>query len=392
MSSSNLTGITLGALATMLASSAAAEPLGGPRTIRSAEGDQFGLPPLDRPAPTRLEPAPNDAAVEPLYRNIDPFYRNIAAFWRDINPFYGNIDPFWRDINPFYRNITAFTGVAPPAYDLIGTFWRDMGPVWYETDKKWDAVGFYPNDLGKYQELQGFLNDLVDRSETMWGAAVTARTGKSFRDGFATAIFAKHGVDLNNLATLEGMTAAKRSHFFLDWYDGLMDYSGADHIDHWMGQINWTPAITQIQGAGTGTIIGLLDATVANDADLASNITWSGGYASTVGGHGNSVAGLMVADHDGKGIMGIAPNASVIAYNPFDASGTASWADVSTGLVALKAGGANVINMSLGVPDWTLSREWKGVFANPLIAASKGSTVYVTAAGNDGKIQLTDIA
>ena len=253
-------------------------------------------------------------------------------------------------------------------------------------------VGTYATDAEKYRNLQMTLTALVARSEATWGAAVSAKTGKSFRAGFADAVFAKYGVRLDDPATFEGLTAAQRAHFFIDWYDGLMAYSGRDHLDYWMRTINWSPALTKTQGGGARTIIGLLDSTVVNDPDLANNIVFSGGYNNPLDGHGTAVASLMVAAHDGRGLMGIAPNATVAAYNPFDASGTASWADVAAGVVALKAKGASVINMSLGVPGWSLNQDWNLVFANPAIAAARGSTVYVIAAGNDGKIQLNNIA
>lgn len=364
-------------------------------------------------AQAQTAPVTTPKVIAPAYGNIDPFYGNIDAFWKDINPFYGNIDPFWKDINPFYGNIdpfyknidpfwgnidpfwkdiSPFTNEAPPNYIDVGTFWKGLGSFWYGANKEWDAVGNYPNDLGKYQNLQMTLNELVARSEATWGAAVTARTGQSFRAGFADAIFAKYGVDLNNMATFEGLSASQRAHFFLDWYDGLMEFSGRDHLDYWMGTVNWSPAITQIQGGGAGTIIGLLDSSVVNDPDIANNVIYTGGYDNPLGGHGSAVASLMVAAHDGRGLMGIAPNARLAAYNPFDASGTASWEDVSAGVLALSAQGASVINMSLGMPGWSLHQDWGQVFSNPAVVAATQNTVFVIAAGNEGTIQLSNIA
>lgn len=341
----------------------------------------------------------------PLYGNLDPFYGDINAFWGDINPFYGNLDPFWGDINPFYRDISAFWGdinpfykdisafstSSTPDYAHIGTFWKTIGPAWRETDKRWNDVGFFSKDPGKYEDLQIRLNALVSQSELIFGPVVTSRTGKSFREGFAVGVFAKYGVDLNNMATFQGLTQSQRSRFFLDWYDGLMAYSGADHIDYWMGTVNWSPAVTRAQGSGAGSIVGILDASLVGDADIADNIVFSGGGANRLSGHGAGVASLIVAAHDGKGLMGIAPQASVVAYNPFDGSGTASWADVTTGVLALRRAGASVINMSLGVPRWTLHQDWQSVFNNPDVAAETKATVFVIAAGNDGIIQNTNL-
>ena len=121
----------------------------------------------------------------------------------------------------------------------------------------------------------------------------------------------------------------------MDWYDGLMNYSGADHVDHWMKEINWSPALTQTLGGGKDTVIGLLDFSVTGDP--ARNIIKYAGISTVANGHGSAVASLIVAAHDGKGVMGIAPNASVVSYNPFDATQTASWADIKKGVLMLAA-------------------------------------------------------
>lgn len=79
-------------------------------------------------------------------------------------------------------------------------------------------------------------------------------------------MLAKYGINLANPeGSLDKFTAADRARFFLDWYDQLMTYSGADHVDHWMGTTNWSPSITQHQGGGADNIIGLLNFTVAGD-------------------------------------------------------------------------------------------------------------------------------
>jgi hypothetical protein len=259
-----------------------------------------------------------------------------------------------------------------------------MGPFWNKLDTEWGALGPLSLNLSKYDALKVDLNELVTRSEAVFGQAVTTRTGKTFRAGFADALFAKYGVNLALPATFAGLSDAKRAQFFLDWYDGLMSYTNADHVDHWMAEINWAPSLTEIQGSGSNTIIGLLDSTVANDPDVLSNITSTAGYTNTLGGHGTGVASLMVADIDGKGVMGIAPRASVVSFNPFDDSGTAGWNDVKTGVFALQAAGASIINMSLGVPGWTLHSDWNAVFGG-VMHQDLAKTVFVIAAATCGR-------
>jgi Subtilase family len=89
--------------------------------------------------------------------------------------------------------------------------------------------------------------------------------------------------------------------------------------------------------------------------------------------------------------MGIAPRAKIAAYNPFDHTLTASWADVTTAITQVGQRGASVINLSLGVPGQTLPAEWRTVFKQSAIDGFKDKTIYVIAAGNDGSTQRTNI-
>jgi hypothetical protein len=326
--------------------------------------------------------------INPFWGDIDAFWGDIDAFWGDIDAFWGDINPFWGDIDAFWGDIDAFHGGSAnaPAYGDIGVFWADVGPTLNTLNAKWGALGAYTAGSASYAEVQTALNKLVTDSGEMWGAAVTAKTGKTFRAGFADPLLAKYGINLDDPSTLAGMTAAKRGQFLVEWYDGLMGFSGVDHVDHWMSAVRWSPTLTQIQGEGADTTIGLLDMTVAGDADIANNITAALGYSNSLTGHGTGVASLMVAAHDGEGLMGIAPAAKVVAYNPFDGSGTASWADVRSGIAALRSNGASVINMSLGVSGWTLHGDWKDA-----LATYAANTVFVIAGGNAGVAQAANI-
>lgn len=335
-------------------------------------------------APLYGDISPFYGDISPFYGDISPFYGDISPFWGDISPFYGDIAPFWGDITPFYGDISPFYGDISPFWGDIAPFWGDISPFWKETDAAW-ATG----DLAK---AAANLNELVARSETFWGETIRKRTGKDFTEGFAAELFARYGLDPNRPETLDGLDAARRQRFFLDWYDGLMNFSGMDHVDWWMGAINWTPAITQTQGDGKDAVIGLLDFVVAGDADVQSNIVRYSGVSDFSNGHGAAVASLMVSAHDGRGVMGIAPNASVVAYNPFDHTGTASWNDVRTGILEIANHGAGVINMSLGVKGWTLHPDWRGVFGDPAVHAATSGSIFVLAAGNDGIRQSQNVA
>ncbi|MBB3763529.1 S8 family peptidase [Sphingomicrobium lutaoense] len=373
--------------------------------------------------------------VDPNYGNINPFYGDIGAFWGNINPFYGNINPFYGNINPFYGNISPFYGNINPFYgnispfygdisafwgdinafygdisafdsaylNSIGTFWQDTTVFWQEIDKQWAAAGSdsllsYSLVGGTvsspYSTVQAQLKELVRRSEAQWGKAVMAKTGLGFDAGFAQKVFKRHGIDINDPNSLAALDEVDRALFFLDWHDSLMTFSGLDHVDHWMSSVNWTPAITQMQGGGGDAVIGMIDSTVMNDQDLADNVIWQGGSQTDLGGHGAGVASLLFGAHDGEGVMGIAPDVRVSFYNPFAAAGTADWPDITHAISALKStdhASASIINLSLGESGWALAPGIAKVFSDPSVAKHKDNTVYVIAAGNDGLSQTVDL-
>jgi len=310
----------------------------------------------------------------------------VRPVWGDLNAFHGVTTPFSGDLNPFWGDINAFWGDINAFGDGINPFWGDINAFWGDIN----AFGGKASEENLLK-LAGMLEDLIARSEAFWGAAVEAETGLRFREAFAGKLLSEFGIDLSDPSTLQGLSDVDRARFFFAWYDGLMAYSGRDHADHWMKTANWSPALTQIQGGGRGTVIGLVDFTVAQSLALSDSVTYLKGYDNSAGGHGSAVASLLVAAHDGRGLMGIAPQSSVVLSNPFDSSGTASWQDVAHSVRTVLNGGASVVNLSLGVENSTFHSDWRQVYSDPFVRAGLGHTVFVHAAGNDGQAQKENI-
>lgn len=366
--------------------------------------------------------------INPFYGTINPFYGNIGAFWGTINPFYGTINPFYGQINPFYGqinpfygNIGAFWGTINPFYGNIGAFESQLGSLASfgtqlstqiaAVEGDWASLKYSVASNGKVNMVQdqaptrvrGGIETLISQAEAKFGAAYTAKTGKSFRAGFVADILARHGLNLADNSTASASLALdpnKRARFYLDWNDSLMLYSGIDIVDHWMPAINWTPAITQIQGNGADTIIGIIDGTFTTDADLGNNVIYAGGQFNHVGGHGAGVASLIAGAHDGVGVMGIAPNVKIASYNPFNPAGQTSWGHVSKGLETLlklnlsghtKTGRVSIVNLSLGEKHWVMSQGMANMLSDKDVAKFADNTIYVLAAGNDGVAQTKDI-
>lgn len=347
--------------------------------------------------PRSLDPRYGD--IDAFWGDIIAFYGDIGAFWGDINPFYGDIGAFWGDISPFYGDIGAFWGDIGAFYGDIGAFnathlaalgqfWKVNGSLISETDQVWASYQAESAHFRRYTDIGGRLSELRKNAIAQFGHA-------GFDNAAANAVYDRHGIAPGDPSALEKVTKQQRAAFFVDWHDTVMGYSGIDHLDHWMSQVNWTPSITQIQGKGADTVIGIVDGSFSSDADLANNVIWSGGGSNTVGGHGAGVASLIAAAHDGKGVMGIAPEVKIVTYNPFDHTGSASWDSVAKGILAVQSapvgGRRSIINLSLGEPGWVASQGLADVLARPDVAASRLNTVYVVAAGNDGTAQSGNI-
>ena len=338
---------------------------------------------------------------------IDPSSGLIRTFEGGIDPYSGLIRTFEGDIDPQSGLIRTFEGDIDPYSGLIRTFWGSLTPQYGALDPMIGRIrtfsdSFIPQsgailDVWAASEASGDYAPMIARFASMeqeaaglWGAAVQQRTGKSFSNGFTQPFMAKWGIELTNAQTLAGWSSFDRQRMMLDWYDNVLLYSGMDRVDHWMNAVNWTPQLTQTQGGGSRAVVGLIDFFVA-DPDVRSKVIYAGGYQNIPNAHGAAVGSLIVGSHDSRGVMGIAPNAQVAAFNPFDSTFTASWSDVRAGMAAVSKRGASVINLSLGVPGYTLPAEWRDVFRNSTIKEFKDKALYVIAAGNDGVVQAANV-
>ena len=381
---------TVGYLALALALSMAPAPVWAQTAVE---------PPAPAPVPAPVEPAPLEDPITPLSGKIDPFAGHIDPFRGHIDPFAGHIDPFSGKIDPFAGNIDPFTGnidpfggkAAPLSNESVSKFWGSFAVGWANTDTMLAGLTGQALTTGNLAPVSQQLETLVSQSETFWGQRVQLKTSKSFRDGFVKPLLARFGVSLSDPSSFQRLTASQRSALAFAWYDGLMQFAGTDHVDHWMGTVRWNPSITRIQGSGADSIIGLLDGNISGDTSVSGNLVSNGGYANGANSHGSAVVGLLVGAHDGQGVQGIAPNARVVAYNPFDSTGTSSWTDIRKGILELKSRGASVINMSLGIPGYTFHPSWNTQFSNAAVRALAGDTVFVLAAGNDGSTQRRNI-
>ncbi len=158
---------------------------------------------------------------------------------------------------------------------------------------------------------------------------------------------------------------------------------------------------------GTGVVIGIVDSGVDLDhPDLAAkmltgktflgcgntgcgNGDWQSGPNNRRkfdSPHGTHVAGIAAAaTNNGKGIVGVAPDAKVLPVKVLDEDG-GSFADIALGVRYAADRGAKVINLSLGAPPGVQALTVTGLITDvtKAIAYANGKgAVVVAAAGNE---------
>jgi len=388
-------------LPSLLGSAAGAQDTG----TSEQKDERFILPYHGDINPFRGDIDPFHGDINPFHGDINPFYGDISPFWGDIEPFWGDIDPFHGDINPFHGDISPFWGdIEPfrgdidpfdgdinPFWGDIEPFWGDIGPFWGDISAFWgDIEPFDGTTAGEYDALAGQLSDMFTRAEDVFGPAVADRTGGSFRSGFLDALLSEYGFDPADPRSLDGVSAEERARFFLDFYDGLMSFSGIDHVDHWMPAVNWSPALAQSAGNGDGVVVGMIDFSLLGDGGI--DIRSSQGERDWLDlNHGAAVASLIAAPLDGQGVMGVASGATLVTYNPFDETLSSNWTDVAEGVRRLVQQQASVINMSLGMPGWTFHQDWADIMSDRRVSVHAENALFVVAAGNDGITQTADV-
>ena len=95
-------------------------------------------------------------------------------------------------------------------------------------------------------------------------------------------------------------------------------------------------------------------------------------------GHGTHVSGTIAAKWDGRGVVGVAPDATIIPVKVLDKDGGGALSDVVRGINWAAEHHVDVINMSLGSPKGSRSLE------AAINRAYRAGVTIVAAAGNEG--------
>ena len=144
---------------------------------------------------------------------------------------------------------------------------------------------------------------------------------------------------------------------------------------------------------GTPVIVAVIDTGIDyTHPDLAANYAGGEDLLTLDGdpmddhGHGTHVSGTIAAalnnrtgdPADEEGVVGVAPNARILAYKVCNATGNCDDFAIERAIALAVIAGAKVINMSLGGPEFSLSMN------DAVQDAWSAGLVIVAGAGNDG--------
>jgi len=170
-------------------------------------------------------------------------------------------------------------------------------------------------------------------------------------------------------------------------------------------------------GTGEGVVVAVLDTGVDYDhRDLDANMWFNAGeiagdgidndgngFIDDVNGwnftssgpsnsindvhsHGTHVAGIIAAEANGEGTVGVAPDAEIMGVKVLGDSGFGSWTGIAQGIDYAIENGAQIINLSLG------GRSVSNAIVNAVERAQEAGVIVVAAAGNSGGNQALNPA
>lgn len=100
-------------------------------------------------------------------------------------------------------------------------------------------------------------------------------------------------------------------------------------------------------------------------------------------GHGTHVAGTVAAEDNQTGVVGVAPNATLMAVKVLDSGGSGTTADIASGIDFARTNGADVVNMSIGASSYDEALE------DAVDNAWDSGLVVISAAGNESMQEIS---
>jgi len=189
--------------------------------------------------------------------------------------------------------------------------------------------------------------------------------------------------------------AAKLAHKALHSPVYLPDFTVGEIVTAFGQTVGWQiskyniPSVWQ-ETEGEGITVGVLDTgTEMGHPDLSAslivgrNTTNNTNNVEDDQGHGTFCSGIITANNNTQGIVGVAPKAKILVIKVLGADGTGSYETVLNGINYAIDQGVDVISMSLGGPDDVPALH------NAVKRAYVANIPVICAAGNAGNVPVS---
>ena len=167
------------------------------------------------------------------------------------------------------------------------------------------------------------------------------------------------------------------------------EFGSGEYLEAWGVSRIGSESVHAMQIQGAGIKVAVLDTGIDyTHPDLNDNYRGginiinpelpAGPFDDSWNSHGTHVAGIIAAELDGNGLVGVAPKASLYAIKSLDNSGSGYLSDVIAGIEWAIANDIDIVNMSLGL------RKDSQALAEVCARAYEAGILLVAAAGNTG--------
>ena len=163
--------------------------------------------------------------------------------------------------------------------------------------------------------------------------------------------------------------------------------SDSGYVNQWFHDYIGTRYAWAAGYKGQGIKVAVIDTGLTrNHEDLANNAVDGRTFVNGANGtpenndndeHGTHVAGIIAADDNGIGVVGVAPDATIRGYSVFAANGSCKTAWIISAIKAAVQDGNDIINMSLGSPSYD------GNYEKAVNDAYNAGVAIFAASGND---------
>jgi subtilisin len=167
-----------------------------------------------------------------------------------------------------------------------------------------------------------------------------------------------------------------------EWTEAALEVGAAAEVLPWGIRQVRAPAVWNAGWQGQGIRVAVVDTGIGPHIDLPRPLAGATFVPGTNSwhddqGHGTHCAGTVAALRNGRGVIGVAPRADLLAAKVLDSTGRGADTWIAAGIVWAVNNGADIISLSLGMAGFSLA------IRRALTFARLRKVTICAAAGND---------